>query len=137
MPKFLMAIICSLLVIGSGHAFAADATENARSAKGNLGVAETGRRLRTILLSGACGGTLGLSTLSFYGRPQDNLDNILLGMGAGIIIGTIYSTFKYAADARQNAESPPPEPKQEFPSNIRLADRRSAAVPALRLKFEF
>ena len=36
---------------------------------------------------------LGLSTLSFYGRPQDRLGNIGVGFALGIIAGTFYVTY--------------------------------------------
>ena len=54
------------------------------------------RQLATIVFAGLGGAVLGLSTLSFYGRPQDNLANIGIGFAAGIIIGTIYVTYKAA-----------------------------------------
>jgi hypothetical protein len=54
------------------------------------------RQLATILFAGLGGAILGLSTLSFYGRPQDNLGNIGLGFAVGVIGGTIYVTYKSA-----------------------------------------
>lgn len=50
------------------------------------------RQLRTILLGGLAGGAIGLSTLSFYGRPQEKLTYIPAGIGVGLIVGTIVST---------------------------------------------
>ena len=52
------------------------------------------RHLATIVFAGLGGAVLGLSTLSFYGRPQDYLANIAIGFGVGIITGTIYVTYK-------------------------------------------
>jgi hypothetical protein len=54
------------------------------------------RQLATIVFAGLGGAVLGLSTLSFYGRPQDNLSNIGIGFAAGVIIGTIFVTYKAA-----------------------------------------
>ena len=54
------------------------------------------RQLATILFCGLGGALLGLSTLSFYGRPQDYLGNIGLGFAVGVIGGTIYVTYKSA-----------------------------------------
>lgn len=51
-----------------------------------------GSQLTTILQFGLAGGVLGLSTLSFYGRPQDKLAYIPVGMAIGIIAGAIVST---------------------------------------------
>ncbi len=49
-----------------------------------------------IIFAGLGGAVLGLSTLSFYGRPQDKLANIAIGAAVGIIIGTVYVTYKAA-----------------------------------------
>jgi hypothetical protein len=54
------------------------------------------RQLATIIFAGIGGAILGLSTLSFYGRPQDQLSNIAIGFAVGVISGTIYVTFKSA-----------------------------------------
>ena len=40
----------------------------------------------------------GLSTLSFYGRPQDKLTNIPIGFGIGVVIGTVYMTYQAATN---------------------------------------
>jgi len=54
------------------------------------------KQVATIIFAGLGGAVLGLSTLSFYGRPQDELANIAIGAGVGIIIGTIYVTYRAA-----------------------------------------
>jgi len=56
----------------------------------------TRRQIATIIFAGLAGGILGLSTLSFYGRPQDHLSNIAIGFAVGVIVGTGYTTFKAA-----------------------------------------
>ena len=56
------------------------------------------RQISTIVYMGLAGAVLGLSTLSFYGRPQDHLTNIPVGFGVGVIIGTIYMTYQAAAN---------------------------------------
>jgi hypothetical protein len=52
--------------------------------------------LGTILLVGLAGGLVGLSTLSFYDKPQDNIRNIFFGAGAGMIVATFATTFAVA-----------------------------------------
>ena len=47
----------------------------------------------TIIYSGLGGAVLGLSTLSFYGRPEEHLSNIAVGFALGVIAGTSYVTF--------------------------------------------
>lgn len=54
------------------------------------------KQLATIIFAGLAGAILGLSTLSFYGRPQEKLSNIAVGFAVGIIVGTSYTTYKAA-----------------------------------------
>lgn len=54
------------------------------------------QQISIILFSGLGGAILGLSTLSFYDRPQDHLRNIALG-GAIALIGSVIFTTVYAA----------------------------------------
>jgi hypothetical protein len=56
----------------------------------------TRKQLATIIFAGLAGAILGLSTLSFYGKPQEKLDNIAVGAALGIIGGAIYSTYQVA-----------------------------------------
>lgn len=55
-----------------------------------------------ILMAGLVGGILGLSTLSFYERPQDNIRNITIGAGIGMIAAALYLTYNVSQVA------PPP-----------------------------
>ena len=75
------------------------------------------RQLATIVFAGLGGAVLGLSTLSFYGRPQDNLGNIAIGFAAGVIAGTVYVTFKSATSRDYMDEND--APKQ--PYGLRLS----------------
>lgn len=54
------------------------------------------KQAAVIIFAGLGGAVLGLSTLSFYGRPQDKLSNIAIGAAVGIIVGTVYVTYKAA-----------------------------------------
>ena len=77
------------------------------------------RQISTIVYTGLGGAVLGLSTLSFYGRPQDYLGNIPMGFGIGIIIGTIYMTYQAATNPdefyRQSDATPYSPGFQELP----------------------
>lgn len=53
----------------------------------------TRRQMATIVFSGLAGAILGLSTLSFYGRPQDRLSNIAVGFALGIMAGAVRVTY--------------------------------------------
>jgi hypothetical protein len=59
------------------------------------------KQLATIIFAGLAGAVLGLSTLSFYGRPQDKLSNIGVGAAIGVIIGAGYTTYTAATQPRQ------------------------------------
>lgn len=58
------------------------------------------KQLSTIVFAGVAGAILGLSTLSFYGRPQDKLANIAVGFAIGVISGAVYTTYKAASQPR-------------------------------------
>lgn len=74
----------------------------AAPAKGQSEMMSTGPRkhLGTIVFAGIAGAILGLSTLSFYGRPQDRLSNIAVGAAIGIIGGAFYTTYKAASEPK-------------------------------------
>lgn len=73
----------------------------AASDKGESTVHGPQKQLSTIVFAGLAGAILGLSTLSFYGRPQDRLNNIAVGAAVGIIGGAVFSTFKAATEPRE------------------------------------
>jgi hypothetical protein len=58
------------------------------------------RQMATIIYAGLGGAVLGLSTLSFYGRPQDHLSNIAIGFGLGVITGTVVMTYRAATNPK-------------------------------------
>ena len=64
------------------------------------------RQLATIVFAGLGGAILGLSTLSFYGRPQDQLVNIAIGFAVGVIAGTTYVTIKSATSKEYYEDKP-------------------------------
>ena len=65
----------------------------AQASSGNPPPAGTRKQIATIIYSGLGGAVLGLSTLSFYGRPQEKLENIAIGLALGIITGAVVTTY--------------------------------------------
>lgn len=61
----------------------------------------TRKQLATIIFAGLAGAVLGLSTLSFHGRPQEHLSNIAIGFAVGTIAGTVYTTYKATTSPRE------------------------------------
>jgi len=51
------------------------------------------RTTATVLFSSIGGGILGLSTLSFYGKPQEHTDNITTGVLIGFLAGVSYVMY--------------------------------------------
>lgn len=51
------------------------------------------RTTATILFASIGGGVLGLSTLSFYGKPQEHTDNITTGVLLGFVLGLTYVVY--------------------------------------------
>ena len=59
------------------------------------------RQMATIIFAGLGGAVLGLSTLSFYGRPQDKLANIAIGAAVGIIVGVVFTAYSMASEPEE------------------------------------
>ena len=94
------------------------------------------RHLATIVFAGLTGAILGLSTLSFYGRPQDRLSNIAVGFAIGVITGTVYSTYKAATEPREFYSSHEASPELWALSES-SAHNRGPELPTAALQFEF
>ena len=88
-------VICSLLIVLliSTQSFAQN-----NSTKTSVGPK---KQLTMIFLAGLGGAVLGLSTLSFHGRPQDHLGNIAIGFAVGVVFGTVYVTYNTATRPKE------------------------------------
>lgn len=85
--------------------FSASSTPVRAQDAGNVAASSTPhRRIATIIYAGLGGAVLGLSTLSFYGQPQEKLANIAIGAAVGVIAGTAYVTYEYATSSSNSAE---------------------------------
>lgn len=109
MKTFRLARLClALACVAAVPAWAQQANKNEDSPL------EVRNSVSVILVSGLVGGVLGLSTLSFYDKPQDNIRNITFGAGAGLIVAVIYLTASAATqpppiDMNKKAELQLPE----------------------------
>lgn len=99
------------------------------------------KQLATILYAGLGGAVLGLSTLSFYGRPQDKLSNIAIGFAVGIMAGTAIVTYGAATNPDEFYGTPSSQGRLEphfGPPEGRLEERRLATnAEALGLSWNF
>lgn len=98
-----LAIGAVLIVCMSAQSFAQAPPPSAAGSaigqeKGKSGLSGPRKQLATIVFAGLGGAILGLSTLSFYGRPQDKLSNIAIGFAFGVIGGTALVTYKAATN---------------------------------------
>lgn len=125
--KLIAAVLSLSLALSAPAGFAAPATKQDQAAQSKTQGPR--RHLVTIVMCGLAGAILGLSTLSFYGRPQVELANVPAGFAIGVIIGAAYTTYKAAAEpkdfysvrdpqaelwkisASTRADHPPPVPR--------------------------
>lgn len=87
-----VSVVLTLCLVVSQSSFA----QARNSQKSKTSVQSPRKQITTIIFTGLAGAVLGLSTLSFYGRPQERLSNIAVGGAVGLIIGAGYSTFQAA-----------------------------------------
>ena len=95
------------------------------------------RQLATILFAGLGGAVLGLSTLSFYGRPQDNLANIAIGFAGGVIIGTTYVTYKAATNPAEFYGTRPLIEGDSDKTNRAKIESAPLRAPTFAMTFDF
>ncbi|MGE0761898.1 MAG: hypothetical protein AB7N80_01340 [Bdellovibrionales bacterium] len=127
--SFAVLILCLSLAVLMPVAPAYGQPADAQSSSRNFGPR---KQIAVIIFAGLAGAILGLSTLSFYGRPQDKLANIPVGAAIGIIIGTTYSTYKTATDGRSYYDNPPPDARSRGlgPESWQLVQREQMAQAA-------
>jgi len=96
------------------------------------------KQLATIVFAGLGGAVLGLSTLSFYGRPQEKLSNIVIGFAFGIFAGTAYVTYRAAKNPRElygfDQRIVPEFERSEF---LAWHSRQPAEPPVFQFTFDF
>lgn len=66
----------------------------------------SGRTNFAIAMYSAMGGAvLGLSTLSFYDKPNEHTDNVTIGAGLGLLLGLSYISYRSFAPADEKPKS--------------------------------
>ncbi len=87
-----------------------------------------------VLFSGIGGSLLGLSTLSFYGNPQEHTSNITAGTLLGVLAGIGYVVYD------NTAKKAPPKTYDYygmFPTNEAVKPATVATVPSVQVEFTF
>ncbi|MCB0348590.1 MAG: hypothetical protein KDD37_07120 [Bdellovibrionales bacterium] len=93
------------------------------------------KNFTTIIYAGLGGAILGLSTLSFHGRPQDHMDDIAIGFAVGIIAGALYTSY-LAATEPEEFYGYQPKPFDLFVKNDSLIPKSSGQT-FFRYQFTF
>ena len=97
------------------------------------------RGVAAVMFSTIGGAVLGLSTLSFYGKPQEHTDNITVGALIGLVAGVGYVVY----DSNRQPTPPPSgnydfswqEPDQKFRRTSLFAKNKE--VPLFKYQFDF
>lgn len=101
MKKQLLILLCGLMLSYSGNAQTSTSS----------GLTGFRRSLATVMFAGLGGAVLGLSTLSFYGEPQDHIGNIWTGLAVGVLGGSAYVLAQSQKSASTALEIASPHPK--------------------------
>lgn len=127
-----------ILTLSVGLGFGCLPVAHAQAGANYSGSPGPKRQLATIIFAGLGGAVMGLSTLSFYGRPQDNLNNIAIGFAIGVISGTLYTTYQAAAQPRSFYSLLESEGLSEMERNQdRFALSRNSVVAPLSYQTSF
>lgn len=102
----------------------------------------TRKQMATIVFSGLAGAVLGLSTLSFYGRPQDRLSNIAIGFALGIITGSVLVTYGATTNpdefyGRELSSNYNLIPEYESFSNLQKWNQQEASIQLPVYQYDF
>jgi hypothetical protein len=135
MMKFLVVCFVSLSIVSISLPAYAQNRAGEERAKPSTGGPR--RQLATILFAGLGGAILGLSTLSFYGRPQDKLENIAIGFAFGVIAGTSYVTYKAATRPDEFYAKPSIEEYELQSSRFAMAQSQTPRPMSLGVSFSF
>jgi uncharacterized membrane protein YebE (DUF533 family) len=101
------------------------------------------RTTATILFSSIGGGILGLSTLSFYGKPQEHTDNITNGVLVGFLAGVsyvMYKNYEQRSAANENVLPQKTEWRPEFQVSEQSTNKRRGpelSWPLLSFKYQW
>lgn len=133
----ILAISFSLVFMPAPRAMAqaVDPQQQELDAQGNEGGPR--KQIAIIIFSGLAGMVLGLSTLSFYGRPQDKLSNVGIGFAVGVIAGTVYTTYRAATKPRQFYEGTDGELPEIWSQENLANNSNEPQAPGLGVVFEF
>ena len=112
-----------LIVFSCFHVSVSSAQQNSRNVK---------RGVATVLFSTLGGAILGLSTLSFYGEPQEHTDNIMTGALVGLIAGSGYLLY-----STSQPEPAPVDYTQSFEEQMKNKKALASAKAPILFSYQF
>lgn len=95
------------------------------------------RTVATVLFSTLGGAILGLSTLPFYGEPQERIDNVTLGALIGGLAGVGYLGFEASQNFRQAPAYDYSEIEWQLEKNKRLNSYQNRNLNASFFVYNF
>jgi hypothetical protein len=116
-------ISLTLIVFSCFHTSVSSAQQSSRNVK---------RGVATVLFSTLGGAILGLSTLSFYGEPQEHTENITTGALIGALAGGGY--LLYASSQPQPA---PVDYTQSFDEQLKNKKALASAKAPVLISYQF
>ena len=112
-----------LIVFSCFHVSVSSAQQNSRNVK---------RGVATVLFSTLGGAILGLSTLSFYGEPQEHTENIMTGALVGLIAGSGYLLY-----STSQPEPAPVDYTQSFEEQMKNKKALASAKAPVLFSYQF
>jgi acylphosphatase len=126
-PEFLLKtflVCCFLLLSTKVHSQTLESS-----------ISSSRRYFATIVLCGVGGAVLGLSTLSFYGEPQEHISNIWTGLIVGAVAGTVIVVSHMSQQS--NLLHPPKYFPEDKSWNTKFAAQKLPNFQPLQWKFTF
>lgn len=94
------------------------------------------RGVATVMLAGIGGAVVGMSSLSFYGKPEEHTGNIYFGLAAGLIGGAVYVLITPEAE-RSWTSLTKPNQREEFSKPVGIPIAKNSVPTYLNWGFEF
>lgn len=104
------SFVSLLVVFGFLFSFCPQAAEAQTSTSGTTNGIRRG--VAIVMFAGLAGAVLGVSTLSFYGEPQEHINNIWTGLALGALAGGAYVVSQSQKATMKTEQQRPTNPYQ-------------------------
>ncbi len=95
------------------------------------------RGVAAVMFATIGGAVLGLSTLSFYGKPQEHTGNITLGALAGLVAGISYVSYDASRKPVTSGTYDFSQTEMQSLKLKRTLVAENQSVPVVQYRFEF